>query len=338
MLKLRYPGLRGAAGAVFNLCRSREMRKNMNAFSVSLRQIIEQFRLAPVCEGDHIDEIMITTAGVNRPGLQLSGYMEYFGNKRIQVMGMAEMSYLGNMSRSEREERLDKVFMTKFPCIVVARGLDIYPEMFAVSQKYHIPILKTADMTSEFVYGLFRYLNVHLAPRVTTHGVLVEVYGEGILIQGESGVGKSETALEIVKRGHRLIADDLVEIRRVSDTTLLGRAPDIIRHFIEIRGIGLLDVKNLYGVGSVKIQENVNLVINLEIWDSKKDYERVGLNEEFTDILGIKVPSHTIPVRPGRNLAIIVEVAAMNYRQKEMGYNAAKSLVDRAFFDVKEAE
>jgi HPr kinase/phosphorylase len=220
--------------------------------------------------------------------------------------------------------------------MVVARQLEIFPEMLEASRKYRIPILRTVDYTSAFISGLFRYLNVHLAPRITTHGVLVEVYGEGILIQGESGVGKSETALEIVKRGHRLIADDLVEIRRVSDTTLLGNAPDIIRHFIEIRGIGLLDVKNLYGVGSVKMQENVNLVIKLEIWDRMKNYERIGIDEEFTDILGIKVPSHTIPVRPGRNLAIIVEVAAMNYRQKEMGYNAARHLVDRAFEDAGE--
>jgi HPr kinase/phosphorylase len=306
----------------------------MNTFSVRLQQIVDQFNLIPVTESERVADILITTADVNRPGLQLTGFLDFFGYNRIQVMGNAEMAYLRNLTGDERRKRLDKIFQMRFPCMVVARQLEIFPEMYSVSQKYHIPILKTADMTSAFVYGLFRYLNVHLAPRITTHGVLVEVYGEGILIQGESGVGKSETALEIVKRGHRLIADDLVEIRRVSDTTLLGSSPDIIRHFIEIRGIGLLDVKNLYGVGSVKIQENVNLVINLEIWDSTKDYERVGIDEEYTDILGIKVPSHTIPVRPGRNLAIIGEVAARNYRQKEMGYNAAQTLVDRAFEDV----
>lgn len=304
-------------------------------FSVSLQQIVDQFNLIPICEAGRVGETTISTADVNRPGLQLTGFMEYFGNNRIQVMGNAEMAYLRNLSKEVRHKRLDEFFMTRFPCMVIARQLEIFPEMIAASQKYGIPILMTVDYTSAFIAGLFRYLNVHLAPRITTHGVLVEVYGEGILIQGESGVGKSETALEIVKRGHRLIADDLVEIRRVSDTTLLGNAPDIIRHFIEIRGIGLLDVKNLYGVGSVKMQENVNLVINLEIWDSSKNYERVGITEEYTDILGIKVPSHTIPVRPGRNLAIIVEVAAMNYRQKEMGYNAAKFLVDRAFEDKK---
>ncbi|MDR3122064.1 MAG: HPr(Ser) kinase/phosphatase [Clostridiales bacterium] len=302
----------------------------MAVFSVRLQEIIDQFHLVPVSEAERAGEIKITTSDVNRPGLQLSGFLDYFGNDRIQIMGMAEMAYLRNLSAGERESALDRIFTRQFPCMVVARQLEIFPEMLTASRRYHIPILSTDDITSAFMSGLIRYLNVHLAPRVTTHGVLVEVYGEGILIQGESGVGKSETALEIVKRGHRLIADDLVEIRRVSDTTLLGKAPDIIRHFIEIRGIGLLDVKNLYGVGSVKIQENVNLVINLEIWDRAKNYERIGITEEYTDILGIKVPSHTIPVRPGRNLAIIVEVAAMNYRQKEMGYNAAQTLVERA--------
>ena len=310
----------------------------MSTFSVSLQQIIDQFGLTPVTEENLISEIMITTADVNRPGLQLTGFLEFFGYNRIQVMGNAEMAYLRSLTKSERKKRLDSVFKTQFPCMVVARRLEIFPEMVEASRKYRIPILMTEDYTSAFISGLFRYLNVHLAPRVTTHGVLVEVYGEGILIQGESGVGKSETALEIVKRGHRLIADDLVEIRRVSDTTLLGNAPDIIRHFIEIRGIGLLDVKNLYGVGSVKMQENVNLVINLEIWDREKNYERIGIDEEYTDILGIKVPSHTIPVRPGRNLAIIVEVAAMNYRQREMGYNAARHLVDRAFDIVGDSD
>ena len=304
-------------------------------FSVSLQEIIEKFNLSVVCEGDHIDQIMITTADVSRTGLHLTGFLEFFGNSRLQVMGNAEMAYLRILSKDERMKRLNNIFKMRFPCMVVARNLEIFPEMIEASKKYHIPLLRTADYTSSFIYELFRFLNVYLAPRITTHGVLVEVYGEGILIQGESGVGKSETALEIVKRGHRLIADDLVEIRRVSDTTLLGNAPDVIRHFIEIRGIGVLDVKNLYGVGSVKMQENVNLVINLEYWDSTKNYERIGIFEEYTDILGIQVPSHTIPVRPGRNLAIIVEVAAMNYRQKEMGYNAAKVLVDRAFEDSR---
>ena len=302
----------------------------MATYSVKLQEIIDQFKLLPVSECEGAGDVLITTSDVNRPGLQFSGFLEYFGNDRLQIMGMAENAYLGQIGPEARLSCLDAIFSMRFPCMVVARNLDIYPEMVEVSRKYRVPVFRTVEVTSAFMAGVIRYLNVRLAPRVMLHGVLVEVYGEGILIQGESGVGKSETALEIVKRGHRLIADDLVEIRRVSDTTLLGTAPDIIRHFIEIRGIGLLDVKNLYGVGSVKMQENVNLVINLEIWDKSKNYERVGITDEYTNILGIRVPSHTIPVRPGRNLAIIVEVAAMNHRQKKMGYNAAQALVDRA--------
>lgn len=305
----------------------------MNEYSVSLQQIVDQFHLIPVAEEGRIGDILITTPDINRPGLQLTGFLEYFGNNRIQVMGNAEMAYLRNLSNEERQQCLNRIFLQEFPCMVVARELEIFPEMIAASKKSHIPLLMSVDATSALLSGLFRYLNLHLAPRITMHGVLVEVYGEGVLILGESGVGKSETALEIVKRGHRLIADDLVEIRRVSDTTLLGQAHEIIRHFIEIRGIGLLDLKNLFGVGSVKVQENVNLVINMELWDSKKNYERIGIDSEYTNILGISVPSHTIPVRPGRNLAVIVEVAALNYRQKEMGYNAARYLVDRAFED-----
>jgi HPr kinase/phosphorylase len=219
--------------------------------------------------------------------------------------------------------------------MIVARNLDVFPEMMDVAKKYKTPILKSADVTSRLLSGLTRYLNVQLAPRETKHGVLVEVYGEGILILGQSGVGKSETALELVKRGHRLVADDLVEIRKVSDKTLVGTAPDIIRHLIEIRGIGILDVKNLFGVGAVKITENINLVVQLELWDEKKNYDRLGLVDEYTNILEIQVPILNIPVRPARNLASIVEVAAMNNRQKKMGYNAAKALNERVMGEIK---
>jgi HPr kinase/phosphorylase len=303
-------------------------------FTVSLRELMEEFQLEDVTDCKRIDDILISVADINRPGLQLSGYFEYFGPDRIQIMGMGEMAYLESLSPEERYTRLDEFFKHGFPCLVVARGLEILPEMIDVGKKYNIPVLRTNDVTSRFLSGLIRYLNVELAPRITKHAVLVEVYGEGILILGESGVGKSETALEIVKRGHRLIADDVVEIRKVSDKTLLGTAPDIIRHLMEIRGVGILDVKNLYGVGSIKLQETVNLVIQLELWDEKKDYDRLGLVEEYTDILGIKVPLLNIPVRPGRNLAIIVEVAAMNNRQKKMGYNAAKALNERVMKEI----
>jgi HPr kinase/phosphorylase len=303
-------------------------------FTVSLRELMEEFQLEDVTDCKRIDDILISVADINRPGLQLSGYFEYFGSDRIQIMGKGEMAYLESLSPEERYTRLDEYFKHGFPCLVVARGLEVLPEMIDVGKKYNIPVLRTNDVTSRFLSGLIRYLNVELAPRITKHAVLVEVYGEGILILGESGVGKSETALEIVKRGHRLIADDVVEIRKVSDKTLLGTAPDIIRHLMEIRGVGILDVKNLYGVGSVKIQETVNLVIQLELWDEKKDYDRLGLEEEYIDILGIKVPLLIIPVRPGRNLAIIVEVAAMNNRQKKMGYNAAKALNERVMKEI----
>lgn len=300
-------------------------------FTVKLKTLMEEFHLEPVCMSESAGDIDITTSDVNRPGLQLSGYMEYFGTDRIQIIGKVEMTYLASLSPQDRKKRLDDYFRTGFPCLVIARDQDPFPEMMEASEKYSIPILRTKDITSRFMSGLIRYLNVMLAPRISMHGVLVEVYGEGILILGESGVGKSETALELVKRGHRLIADDLVEIRRVSDTTLLGAAPENIRHLIEIRGIGIVDVKHLFGMGAVKMQENINLVIKLELWKEGKMYDRLGLEDHFTDILGISVPSLVIPVRPGRNLAIIVEVAAMNHRQKKMGYNAAKFLSERFF-------
>ena len=304
-------------------------------FSVTLNEIKEEFQLEVVSGCEKFDDIKICTADVNRPGLQLAGYLDYFGADRIQIIGKSEMSYLMQLQPEERIKRLDAFFKCGFPCVVVSRGMKILDEIFEVSKKYNIPILRTADETSRFMSGLIKYLNVQLAPRENMHGVLVEVYGEGILILGESGVGKSETALELVKRGHRLVADDIVEVRKVSDKTLVGTSPDIIRHFIEIRGIGILDVKYLYGVGSVKMTENINLVIHLELWDEKKHYDRLGLVEQYTNILGIDVPSLNIPVRPGRNLAIIVEVAAMNNRQKKMGYNAAKVLSERVMWDVK---
>ena len=303
-------------------------------FTVTLKEIAEEFSLESINQCDNLEEILITTSDVNRPGLQLTGYYEFFGNDRIQIIGKVETTYLERMTSAERYTRFDDFFANGIPCIIVARDLEISPEMIQVSDKYSIPILRTKAITSRFMSAIISYLNVQLAPRITKHGVLVEVYGEGILILGESGVGKSETALELVKRGHRLVADDVVEIRKVSDRSLVGTSPDIIRHFIEIRGIGILDVKHLYGVGSVKVTENINLVINLEAWDEKKNYDRLGLVEEYTDILDNSVPSLKIPVRPGRNLAIIVEVAAMNNRQKKMGYNAAKVLNERVLGEI----
>jgi HPr kinase/phosphorylase len=298
---------------------------------ISLNDIIQEFCLEIITDYGKMSEIKIAVADVTRPGLQLAGHFDHFGPDRIQVLGNMETAYLEKLNSTERRERLDALFEKGIPCLILTRNHAAMPELIDCSKKYAIPVLRTDETTAAFTSAMVKYLNVELAPRTSLHGVLVEVYGEGILILGESGVGKSETALEIVKRGHRLIADDLVEVRRVSDKTLLGRAPEIIRHLIEIRGIGILDVKELFGVSAVKMQENVDFVINLELWDEKKHYERLGVHEESTEILGIDVPSLTIPVRPGRNLAIIVEVAAINFRQKKMGYNAAKALTDRVF-------
>jgi HPr kinase/phosphorylase len=307
-------------------------------FAITLREMAEEFQMEEVSSCNRLEDILITSPDVNRPGLQFTGYLESFVNDRIQILGAVEHQYLEELTSEERFKRLDAYFGSGFPCLVIARGLSCCEELVEVSKKYQIPILRTEDTTSRFLGGVVRYLNLALAPRITKHGVLVEVYGEGILILGESGVGKSETALELVKRGHRLIADDVVEIRKVSDKTLLGTAPDIIRHFIEIRGIGIIDVKNLYGMGSIKMMENINLVVMLELWDEKKNYDRLGLVDEFTDILGISIPILNIPVRPGRNLAIIVEVAAMNHRQKKMGYNAAKALNERVMGEINRTE
>jgi len=303
-------------------------------FSVNLKEIADEFQLEVVTCADKINEKVITTPEMNRPGLQLAGFLEHVGEDRIQIIGNAETAYLDELSPDERMKRLEDFFKFNFPCVIVARGLEVCAELKCVSEQYGIPVLRTKEITSRFFSYLANYLNVQLAPRENRHGVLVEVYGEGILILGESNVGKSETALELLKRGHRLVADDNVEIRKVSDRTLVGTAPDIIRHFMEIRAIGILDVKTLFGVGSVKMIEKINLVIHLEKWDENKTYDRLGLVEEYTEILGVKIPLLSVPVRPGRNLAMIVEVAAMNNRQKTMGYNAAKVLSERIMAEI----
>ena len=299
--------------------------------SVFLSEIVKEFNLEIVYDSGDIEGRRLLAADATRPGLQLAGYYDHFGPDRIQIIGNMEHAYLDHLSPEERLASVSALFEKQIPALVITRNHKIHTEILEAAQKYKTPILRTDQATSDFVSELVKYLRVELAPRVSMHGVLVEVYGEGILILGESGVGKSETALEIVKRGNRLIADDQIEIRKVSETTLVGRAPDVIKHLIEIRGIGILDVKELYGVSSVKPQEAIDFVINLELWDEKKTYDRLGLGDETTEILGIKVPSVTIPVGPGRNLAIIVEAAAINYRVKKMGYNAAQDLVSRVF-------
>ena len=296
-------------------------------YTVKLTKIMNEFNLETLYLPE--EEVLIESADVNRPGLPISGFFEYYDPKRIQIIGKAEYTYLKNLSIEERNEKMTALFEHKVPALIFTRDIPVHPEILTLAEKYKVPVLRTSLMTSEFMSALIAYLNNELAPRITRHGVLVEVYGEGILILGESGIGKSEAAVELMKRGHRLIADDAVEIKKVSAKTLVGSSPEIIRHFIEIRGIGVIDVQKIFGMGAVKNTEKIDLVILLEAWQKGKQYDRLGLVDEYTNILGLDIPSLTIPVRPGRNLAIIFEVAAMNNRQRKMGYNAAEELNKR---------
>ncbi len=298
-------------------------------YSVSLSKVIEKFGLESVYLPDLPDSIQVMCARVNRPGLQMVGFYDHYEQARIQIIGKVEHLFLAQLPNEERLRRLEDFFRSKPVAVVVTSSIEIQPETVALAEKNDVPLLRTSARTSEFVAALIAYLNVELGPRMTRHGVLVEVYGEGVLLLGDSGVGKSETAIELIKRGHRLIADDAVEIKRVSATTLVGRAPEIIRHYVELRGIGIVDVRRLFGMGSVKETEKIDLVINLEPWQDGKMYDRLGLDEETADILGIKVPSIVLPVCPGRNLSVVIEVAAMNNRQKRMGYNTAEEFNKR---------
>lgn len=307
----------------------------MNVF-VKLGTIIEEHNLEMIYAPEGYEDIPITVADVNRPSLQIAGFFDYFDPARIQILGKVEHTYLEQLNTEERTQKLEKLFMQPIPALIVTRDMEIFPELLECAKKYNRPLLRTAMASSRFMSALILALNVWLAPMTTMHGVLVEVYGEGILLIGESGVGKSETAMELVKRGHRLVADDAVEIKRVSEKTLVGSSPEIIRHFIELRGIGIIDVKRIFGMGAVKDTENIDLVINLETWQSGKHYDRLGLDNHSTDILGLSVPSLTIPVKPGRNLAVVVEVAAMNQRQRRMGYNAAEELNKRLMEQMDE--
>ena len=298
-------------------------------YSVSLQRIIENHALTPIYLPDPPEKILITSNHVNRPGLLLVGYTDYFEQARIEIIGKAEHFFLSKLSDAERKNAIDNFFALCPAAVVLSTSLTPFPEMLDAAKANGVPLLVTPTRTSEFLAALIAFLNVELAPRITRHGVLVEVYGEGLLLLGDSGIGKSETAIELVKRGHRLIADDAVEIKRVSDKTLVGQAPEIIRHYVELRGIGIVDVRRLFGMGAVNTSEKIDLVINLEQWVQGKMYDRLGIDSETTDILGINIPSITIPVRPGRNLAIILEIAAMNNRQKKMGYNTAEEFNKR---------
>ena len=303
-------------------------------YTIPLSKIIHELQLETAFLPKSADDILIQSRDVVRPGMELNGYHEYFDPNRIAVLGRAEMYMLESLKPERRAMALDSYLSLKPPAVIVARGIDPGKDFMEIAETYHVPVLRTTESTSNVVASLVAYLNVELAPRITRHGVLVEVYGEGILLVGDSGVGKSETAIELIKRGHRLIADDAVEIRRVSSKSLVGQSPENIRHFIELRGIGIINARRIFGMGAVKLQEKIDMCINLEIWDATKVYDRMGLDSEYTEILGIKVPVMTIPVKPGRNLAIIIEVAAMNNRQKKMGYNAAYELLSALGMDA----
>lgn len=301
----------------------------MAEFNVPLKNVVDQLALEVIYTPKELEKVLIYTADVNRPGLLITGYDEFFDPSRIQILGKAEIGYMDTLTVEKRKEGLHRLFSAQPPAIIITRNLPAFDEMLDYAAEFGVPILRSDDSTSVMMSSLISILSVEVAQRVTRHGVLVEVYGEGILILGDSGVGKSETAIELVKRGHRLIADDAVELRRVSNRTIVGTAPENIRHFIELRGVGIINVARVFGSGAVKMSEKVDLVAELEPWNKEKNYSRTGLETETTEILGIPVPCTVIPVMPGRNLAVILEAAAINNRQKKMGYNAAKELLER---------
>ncbi len=298
-------------------------------YTIPLCKIEEEFSLERVFTPESYNEINVVTPEVGRPGLALSGFYEIFEKDRICLIGNAEHRYLARLDDADRAKKIGDFIGAHPVAVIFTSELPVFDEMLECARNEGVPIFKTKEKTSAFMAWLISSLNTHLAPRITRHGVLVEVYGEGLLILGDSGVGKSETAIELVKRGHRLIADDAVEIKKVSAKTLVGSAPEIIRHYVELRGIGIVDVRRLFGMGAVKATERIDMVINLEHWNPEKLYDRFGLDDEYIEILGIKIPSITIPVHPGRNLAVVLEVAAMNNRQKKMGYNTAEEFNKR---------
>ncbi len=304
------------------------------AYHIFLKDLIETLHLENCTPEVSVDNVKITQTEVNRPALQLAGYFDYFDSSRIQIIGHVEHTYMQQIGMERSADMMKRIMMgseesPKPPCIIYCREIWIEDEIIALAQEYQVPLLRSRKATSPFMAELIRFLTTKLAPRCSVHGVLVDIYGEGILIMGESGIGKSEVALELIHRGHRLVSDDVVEIKRVSETTLIGSAPDITRHFIELRGIGIIDAKTLFGVESVKNEQEIDLVIKLEEFDKEQEYDRLGLEEQYISFLGTEVVCHSIPIRPGRNLAIICESAAVNHRQKKMGYNAAWELYNR---------
>lgn len=296
-------------------------------YSVALTEIVNEFNLEVLYMPE--EKVMVTCKDVNRPGLPLAGFFDHFEPQRIEIIGKVEYLYLASLDENTRIKRISDFLEKKPVAVVITSGIAVQERILEVAKVYNIPILRTSQPTSSFMSALIASLSLSLAPRITRHGVLVEVYGEGVLLLGDSGIGKSETAIELVKRGHRLIADDAVEIKRVSDKTLVGSAPDLIRHYVELRGIGIVDIRRIFGMGAVKMSEKIDLVVQMELWDSEKSYDRFGTETEYMDIMGLNIPCYTLPIKPGRNLAVVLEIAAMNHRQKKMGYNTGLELEQR---------
>ncbi len=306
----------------------------MKASKVSIQAYADELNLEVIYAPGPLNEIKIESPEVSRPGLILTGYTEYFDPKRIQIIGLMEHSYLERCTVEKRKASIDLIMRQKPVLIAIARGLPVFPEMMADAEKYGVTILRTNDKTSDFMSSTIGFLNVRLAPMTVQHGELLEVFGLGVMIIGDSGIGKSETAIELINRGHRLVADDSIELSRVSSKTIVGQSPANIRHFMELRGIGIVNIRQLYGMGAVTTSERIDLVISMENWNPEKNYSKIGMIDEYVDILGLKIPSITIPVRPGRNLAVIIEVAVKNFRNKQMGYNAEEDLLrDLGYID-----
>jgi len=301
----------------------------IDTHSIPLKTIVKEFDLQVVHAATDFDSVRITVEDISRPGIQLSGYFDHFDPVRLQVMGNVEMSYLARLDETERTRILDRLFSYKFPALLITRNIAPGTTCVEMAKKHNVTLLRSSLPTSTITSAIISHLKAELAPRVTRHGVLMEVYGEGVLLTGDSGIGKSETAIELLKRGHRLIADDAVEIKKVSGSSLIGSAPELIRDYIELRGIGIINVAKLFGMGAVKIENEINLVVNIVPWNTHEVYDRLGLEDQYTEILGVKIPMNTIPVTPGRNLAVILEVAAMNNRQRKFGYNPALEFIEQ---------
>ena len=301
----------------------------IDTYSVALKELVKEFGLQIEYAATDYDSIRLTVPDLSRPGLQLAGYFDHFEPVRLQIMGNVEISYLSKLSPAERTITLDRLFSYKFPALILSRDTQPSPECLAMARKHNVTLLRSKEVTSTMISGVISYLTSAMSPRITRHGVLMDVLGEGILLIGESGIGKSEAAMELIKRGHRLVADDAVEIRRISGNTLVGTAPELIRNYIELRGIGIVNVARLFGMGAVRSDKKIDLVVNIVPWKTDEVYDRLGLEDQHMDILGVKVPMYTIPITPGRNLAVIMEVAAINNRQRKMGYNSAVEFTEQ---------